>query len=52
MSPVLNILVPIAIGSVASLNIQNLYFSYRYCSIFVGRIVDVFSQLEVIGKHT
>ena len=32
---------------VASLNIQNMCFSYKYFSIFVGKIVHVFSQSDV-----
>jgi hypothetical protein len=32
------------------LNIQNVSFSYKYFSIFVGGIVEVFSQSDVIGQ--
>ena len=35
---------------VAWLNIQNLYFSYKFLCIFVKEIVEVFSQSDVIGK--
>jgi hypothetical protein len=37
------------LGCVAFLNIQNVSFSYKYFSIFVGGIVDFFSQSDVSG---